>query len=147
MPESVSSTDLEFEQKPEHAVLLTIPARPDYITLARLALAGLGSEGRLQEETVSDLKVAVSEACALLLRFVDDEPHQATIRIVFEMAGDRWRVQVSGDAITLPPIEELEDPASETGLGVTIIRALVDELEVAIDEDGVGLLRLVKLVR
>jgi serine/threonine-protein kinase RsbW len=146
MPERVSPAELKVEPKPDNTVLLTIPARAEYITLARLALAGLGNQGRLQEETVADLKVAVSEACALLLRFISADEPAAKIRIAFRMFDGRWAVEVSGDPGRLPPLQELEDPSTETGLGLTIIRALVDQLDVGAEEEGRDRLRLVKHV-
>jgi len=42
-------------------VRLTIPAKPEYITLVRLALSGLSRLRPLDEETLGDLKLAVTE--------------------------------------------------------------------------------------
>jgi hypothetical protein len=45
-------------------VRLTIPAKAEYITLVRLALSGLSNLRPLDEETLGDLKLAVTEACS-----------------------------------------------------------------------------------
>jgi serine/threonine-protein kinase RsbW len=50
-------------------VSLTIPARPDYLVLARLALAAVCRLTSLSPEEVADLKLAITEAAN---DFVDD---------------------------------------------------------------------------
>jgi hypothetical protein len=47
---------------PAPAVELEVPARPEYVAVVRLALASLGRLVGLDEVTVEDLKIAVSEA-------------------------------------------------------------------------------------
>ena len=50
-------------------VSLTIPARPDYLVLARLALSAVCRLTPLSPEEVADLKLAITEAAN---DFVDD---------------------------------------------------------------------------
>ena len=59
----------------EHVVRLDFPAKPDYLLLARLALAGIARALPLDEEAVADLKLAVTEACGNAVRhaYEDDE--------------------------------------------------------------------------
>jgi anti-sigma regulatory factor (Ser/Thr protein kinase) len=49
-------------------VRLTIPAKPEYITLSRLALAGLSRVRDFSDETLADLKLALTEACSNSVR-------------------------------------------------------------------------------
>ena len=42
---------------------LRIPAQPENLALARLALAGVGAVAGAREDVIADLKVAVTEAC------------------------------------------------------------------------------------
>jgi serine/threonine-protein kinase RsbW len=49
-------------------VRLTIPAKAEYITLVRLALSGLSQLRPLSDETLGDLKLAVTEACSNSVR-------------------------------------------------------------------------------
>ena len=44
-------------------VTLAIPARTEYLILARLALAGIAREVEIDQATLADLKLAVTEAC------------------------------------------------------------------------------------
>jgi anti-sigma regulatory factor (Ser/Thr protein kinase) len=57
-------------------VSLTIPARPDYLVLARLALSAVCRLTPLSPEEVADLKLAITEAANDFVdetRDIDDE--------------------------------------------------------------------------
>jgi serine/threonine-protein kinase RsbW len=133
-------------------VRLTIPAKPEYITLSRLALAGLSRVRAFSEETLADLKLALTEACSNSVRhaYGDGDGH---VDISFELLDDRLIVEVTDDGTGF----ELEDGAgdgdgvgdelTEGGLGIAIIRSIADEVEISGGPDGRGSrLRFVKLL-
>ena len=129
-------------------VRLTIPAKAEYITLARLALSGLSGLGPLGEETLGDMKLAVTEACTNSVRhgYHDGE---GTVEVVYELLPDRLVVEVADDG---PGFDAAGDrPAgnglAEGGLGIAIIRAVSDEFEAGKQADGSGSrLRFVKFL-
>ena len=47
---------------------LSIPAKPEYVVFSRLVLTGLARTTEIDEETLGDLKVAVTEACSRSVR-------------------------------------------------------------------------------
>lgn len=49
-------------------VTLEIPAKAEYLVLCRLALAGLLRDLDFSEEAISDLKLALTEACSNSIR-------------------------------------------------------------------------------
>lgn len=131
------------------AVRLTFPAKPDYLLLARLALSGLARALPVGEELLADLKLAVTEACGNAVRHAYDGEDGA-VTVVFRVAGDRLEMIVEDQGIG-PDIPEPEPGASpftgplESGMGMPIIRAIVDELEVGRGADGQGtVLRMTK---
>jgi serine/threonine-protein kinase RsbW len=129
-------------------VRLTIPAKPEYILLGRLALSSLARLQPLSDEELSDLKLALTEACTNSVRHAyRDAP--GTVEILYELLPDRVVVEVtdSGEGFT-PPAEREEDPddLAEGGLGLAIIRALADELEIGERSGGGSRLRFVKLL-
>jgi serine/threonine-protein kinase RsbW len=131
------------------SVRLTIPAKPEYITLGRLALTGIARLHELPDDTVGDLKLALTEACTNSVRHAYVEG-DGEVQIVYELHSDRLVVEVSdeGPGFT-PPSDELEQgdgDLSEGGLGIEIIRALTDELELVAGEAGVRL-RFVKYLQ
>ena len=128
-------------------VRLTIPARAEYVLLGRLALSGITRMRPLNDETLNDLKVAVTEACTNSVRHAYRD-NGGTVDIVYELHKDRLVVEVSDDGSGFDPDEVEEvDQLTEGGLGIAIIRALVDEFEVGERGDGRGSrLRFVKFL-
>ena len=131
-------------------VQLTIPARPEYITLSRLALSGLARVRPLAEDTLADLKLALTEACSNSVRhaYAGGEGH---VQISFELREDRLVVEVEDDGTGFEHAgtgRELErDELTEGGLGIAIIKAIADEFELSYRATGAGSrLRFVKLL-
>lgn len=129
-------------------VQLTIPAKAEYITLGRLALTGISRLRPLGEETLADLKLALTEACSNSVRhaYRDGEGH---VEIVYELHPDRLVVEVTDDGEGFDPAHSRgEGPdLTEGGLGIAIIRSIADELEIGAGEGGRGSrLRFVKVL-
>ncbi len=124
---------------PESVVRLTIPAKPEYIALGRLALAGISRVYALPDETLADLKLALTEACTNSVRHAYESANGGTVEIVYELEADRLAIEVAddGEGFAVEELTEAE-PLSESGLGIAIIRALADELEIEQGVDGTG---------
>ena len=139
MPQGVTADD--------HSVRLTIPAKPEYITLGRLALTALARVRPLPEETLSDLKLALTEACTNSVRHAYQHGREGMVEIVYRLTPDSVVVEVADDGEGFEP-DELENgdsgELSEGGLGIAIIEALADELEIAESAHGGSRLRFVK---
>jgi serine/threonine-protein kinase RsbW len=106
-------------------VSLTIPARPDYLVLARLALSAVCRLTPLSAEEVADLKLAITEAAN---DFVGDPPPDAEeerLSFSFRLLDDRLLMELRGSAGDVS--------ASEQELGRAIIEATVDESDFAGD--------------
>ncbi|TML23999.1 MAG: ATP-binding protein [Actinobacteria bacterium] len=121
-------------------VRLTFPAKADYLLLARLALAGLARSLPLDPELVADLKLAVTEACGNAVRHAYTDS-TGPIMVEFVTADDRLEMIVedrgSGfDGGTIGEWENGKPP--EGGMGMAIMRAVVDELDVRGGDDGHG---------
>jgi len=132
------------------AIRLTIPAKPEYITLGRLALTGIARlrTEPLSQEVLGDLKLALTEACTNSVRHAYGDG-DGVVEIVYELHPDRLVVEVSdrGEGFEPPaaPATALDsDDLSEGGLGIAIIEALADELEIAERADGGSRLRFTK---
>ena len=132
-------------------VRLTIPAKAEYITLVRLALSGLSQSRELPDETLGDLKLAVTEACSNSIRHAYNDGREGSVEVVYEIHPDRLVVEVSDDGpgFSAPePASGGKDGLDEGGLGIAIIRELADELEFGPGDGGQGSrLRLVKFIQ
>jgi serine/threonine-protein kinase RsbW len=130
-----------------YAVRLTIPAKPEYITLGRLALTGIARarDGGVSAEVLGDLKLALTEACTNSVRHAYADGGGA-VEIVYELYPDRLEVIVAdeGEGFTHVATTRDDDELSEGGLGIAIIEALADELDIAPREQGGARLRFVK---
>jgi serine/threonine-protein kinase RsbW len=130
-------------------VRLSFPAKPDYLLLARLALAGVARTLPIGPELLADLKLAVTEACGNAVRHAYD-PGEGTVDLAFVLADDRLDliVEDSGTGIRVPAEALVAEPmpvaapetrqVRESGMGMAIIRAIVDELEVRGGTGGRG---------
>jgi serine/threonine-protein kinase RsbW len=128
------------------AVRLCIPAKPEYISLGRLALTGLSRLRAFPDDVLADLKLALTEACTNSVRHAYDGG-EGMVEILYELHDDRLVVEVtdSGEGFEhdTSQVEE-QDELAEGGLGIAIIEALADELEIGRPNGGGSRLRFVK---
>jgi len=127
-------------------VRLTIPARPEYITLSRLALMGLARVRPMSEETLADLKLAITEACSNSVRHAYGDA-AGVVEISYQLDHERITIEVADDGTGFDHDSAGlgGDDLSEGGLGIVIIRSIADELEIGESEGGRGSrLRFVK---
>ena len=140
-------TDTPRSDAATRAVRLTIPAKPEYITLCRLALTGISRLRPVSDEVLADLKLALTEACSNSVRHAYDGG-EGTVEIVYELHSDRLVIEVVDDGEGFDPAEEREEDAgdlTEGGLGIAIIRSVADDLEIGTGGAGRGSrLRFVK---
>jgi serine/threonine-protein kinase RsbW len=135
----------------DHPIRLTIPAKAEYISLCRLALTGLSRVRDLGEETLADLKLALTEACSNSVRHAYGEDG-GRVEVLYDLRPDRLVIEVTDDgagfAVEEGPAAPLEaDELTEGGLGLAIIRAIADEFELGARDDGSGSrLRFAKLL-
>lgn len=134
----------------DRIVRLTFPARAEYLLLARLTLSGLARELPLDDELLADLKLAVTEACGNAVRHAYPGA-VGDVSLVFVIDDTRLQMTVEdyGDGIQAPdsPDDEADalDGPLESGMGMPIIRAIVDELAVEPGSNGRGtVVRMVK---
>lgn len=130
------------------AIRLTIPAKPEFITLGRLALTGIARlRGEMSQEVLGDLKLALTEACTNSVRHAYAEG-EGMVEIVYELHPDRLVVEVRdhGEGFEPPaePAGSQGGELSEGGLGIAIIQALSDEFELGESAQGGSRLRFVK---
>lgn len=111
-------------------VELEVPADPAYLAVLRTATAGLAARMDLTLDEIEDLRIAVDEACALLLGVggdAADDPGagagpqtRAPLRAAFDLGDDVLQVRVSGPATTLP---------ERSSFAWAVLEALVGEID------------------
>jgi serine/threonine-protein kinase RsbW len=137
-------------------ITLDIPAKAEYVVLGRLALAGLLRERGFSADAVADLKLALTEACSNSIRHGcgGHENGESQVRLSFEVFEDRLIMKIRDegagfheDDIDCPQCAAVEgaDHLAEGGMGISIIRAVVDEFELERPDEGGTTLVLTKL--
>jgi serine/threonine-protein kinase RsbW len=121
-------------------VRLTIPARAEYITLCRLALTGIARLRELSDELLADLKLALTEATSNSVRHAYGDKDPGVVEISYELFPDRLVIEVTDEGEGFDPAaaEASADELSEGGLGIAIIRAIADEVEIGAQPGGKG---------
>jgi len=114
-------------------VTLVMPAKTEYLILARLALAGIARGTTIPEQILADLKLAVTEACGNSVRHAYPS-NPGLVRVRYEVTDTAIEILVEdegagSEASLWTEPREGEQPA-EGGMGLAIIRAIVDELEI-----------------
>ena len=121
-------------------VRLSFPAKPDYLLLARLALSGLAREVPMADEVLADLKLAVTEACGNAVRHA--YPHGAgDVWVSYKISDAVLEMVVADQGAGLAGHEIAEHPIVgpvERGMGISIMRAIVDDLDIHAGPDGRG---------
>jgi len=132
------------------SIKLRIPAKPEYVSLCRLALTGLAELRSMADETLADLKLALTEAVSNSVRHAYGPDGPGHVDITYELRPDRIGIEVVDDGAGFDPDETPSfdgDELSEGGLGIAIIRTIADELEILSQPGARGSrLRFVKLL-
>ena len=126
-------------------VELEIPARAEFVALARLVVSAMASsDAILSDDQIDDLKLAVSEACTNAIEAHDSISTKERV-LVRCWSDDRClRVSIEDrgpgfDPSSLPDHPPPTDPDRhkfERGLGIPLIRALVDEVQISSSSGG-----------
>jgi serine/threonine-protein kinase RsbW len=117
----------------EDQVLLRLPADSAYLTVLRTATASLASRLDFTVDEIEDLRIAVDEACALVLPHTQEG---ADLECAFTLSSASLGVTVAAAT------RDADMPAKDT-FAWTLLHALVDDLTSTID-DGRMTVTLVK---
>ena len=126
-------------------VVIELPARLDYLAVARLVVtAAAGLEPALPESRLDDLKLAISEACSNAIKAQIGSKRPEPVEVRCTLAADRFDVDVRdrGPGFDPDAVDQLPEPADparlghESGLGLPLMRVLTDEVSFAPTTDG-----------
>jgi len=122
----------------EHVVRLSFPAKPDYLLLARLALSGIGRTTPVSEELLADLKLAITEACGNSVRHAYPDG-QGDVSVSYVFGSDGIELIVEDQGVGLAADDAAPTPGTgDSGMGMSIIRTVVDEFDIRPGADGHG---------
>lgn len=129
---------------PPETVELRVPSRAEWVALVRLATAAVANRLQFSIEDIEDVKLAVAEACTAVLQH---PKHGEFIEVTCDVLPGALglRVRDSGRRAAAQPVRALDfDEARSAGLGVFLIRTLMDEVRYDVQPDTGTDLRMIK---
>ena len=103
-------------------IRLEIPAAPEYLRLARLAVADVGARAGWSYEDIDDLRIAVDELCYA----IGAGAEHGRLTLSYQVA--QQAIEVRGTGSDTTPL------AAPGELARAIIAAVVDEFDLEVDE-------------
>jgi anti-sigma regulatory factor (Ser/Thr protein kinase) len=119
-------------------VRLAFPPEPRLLGTVRLVVGIVARKAGMGAEGIEDLKVAVSETCAVAVGDLTRAGRQDPIEIDLVETPDRFGIEVRDRAPT--PVRDAAGPddpeVDDRELGLALVGALVDDLKTATLEGG-----------
>jgi serine/threonine-protein kinase RsbW len=112
------------------SVDLRIPSKPEWVAVARLAVAAVANRLPFSVEEIEDLKLAIAEACTICIQ---QAPQSETIDITCEAAPAHLRVRVRAHRYQARGEGPRPSMLAVEGLGIFLIQALMDTVEYNLD--------------
>ena len=106
-------------------VKLTLPARPENVSVIRHVLGAFAEALRLPDELVEDLRLAVTEACTNVVRHAYPPEQPGPVEISIVPSEDQVSVVVADCGRGIGSSSDTTGP----GLGLPLIAAIADEVE------------------
>jgi serine/threonine-protein kinase RsbW len=117
---------MDNDRGPEARVTMQVPADSAYIAVLRTTTAGLASRLDFTVDDIEDLRIAVNEACALLLR---QAASGATLDCVYDLRPREMTVTVSA-------LTQGSELPSRNGLPWMVLKALAGTVNAQLGPDG-----------
>jgi serine/threonine-protein kinase RsbW len=106
-------------------VKLTLPARPENVSVIRHVLGAFAEALRLPDELVEDLRLAVTEACTNVVRHAYPGGQAGPVQISIQPLGEAVSVVVSDQGRGIGASSDTTGP----GLGLPLIAAIADKVD------------------
>jgi serine/threonine-protein kinase RsbW len=132
---------LEAPNASSGVVRISIPARAEWVAVARLAVSAVASRQRFSIDEIEDIKLAIAEACTNAIQHGSAE---GSIDIECELRDDALVTTVRdrgmGPRLGTVNEERIGEMGRTEELGVFLIRALMDDVAYTSDvRDGTQL--------
>jgi serine/threonine-protein kinase RsbW len=112
-------------QRVDTDVKLTLPARPENVSVIRHVLGAFAEALRLEDELVEDLRLAVTEACTNVVRHAYPPEQTGPVEISIQPLEEQVTVIVSDHGRGIGTSSDTTGP----GLGLPLIAAIADVVE------------------
>jgi serine/threonine-protein kinase RsbW len=135
---------------PGQPLELTFPAQSEWVSVVRLATAGVASRMGFSYDEVEDIKLAIAEACNNAILHVHPEKASQIVRVQWLPCARHLEISVIDGGSLEPhhlPLSESKNDLGELpegGMGLLLIEALMDEVEQSTTTQGNTVMRMIK---
>lgn len=127
-------------------IKFTIPGKPAYLTMVRLAIGSVADMSGFDFEEIEDIKTAMSEACKnISCHGLSGFAEEYTVECVADEGYLEMYVTDNSDGHVLEKVAKpCLDCPNEGNLGVFVIQSLVDEIQLIDNAQGKKTIKMVK---
>lgn len=111
---------------------LALPARAENIAVVRHAFGALGEVFAIDEEVVSDIRLAVTEACTNVVVHAYPDDHEGPLQVLATLRDGELTVFVRDEGRGIVPRPD----SPGLGLGLPLIASLTEAMQLSHSEDG-----------
>lgn len=126
------------------SISMAIPSKPEYVGVVRLTVSAIANRMGFNIEEIEDIKVAVAEACTNAIKHSLNQDFMVS----FDIFEDKMAICIKdeGKGYKMDELNEpdLTNPREEGGLGIFIIKSLMDEVNLT---SNVGLGTEIKMIK
>jgi serine/threonine-protein kinase RsbW len=138
----------------ERKFTLKVPSSTENLALIREFVTSIGRQARMSDEDISQLELAVDEACANVIEhaYGHDISKEVIIRAIFDEDEVRISVIDTGhgfdpEKLNRETLKELVSRRKSGGLGIRLIKSLMDEVSYEIIPGQKNELHMTKKIR
>lgn len=117
------------------SLCISVPNKPEYVSVVRLTASAIASRMGFSFEEIEDIKVALAEACTNVIKHgMCNKIDNYEIEFVMEENKITIEITDKGTGFSCKDVSEpdLNSP-KEGGLGIFIIKSLMDEVDIKSD--------------
>ncbi|HQR36550.1 MAG TPA: ATP-binding protein [Blastocatellia bacterium] len=138
----------------ERKFTLQVPSSTENLALIREFVTSIGRQATLNEEEINKLELAVDEACANVIEhaYGHDITKDVSVRATFD--DERLKISVIDEGRGFDPtgvnqksLDQLVHERRSGGLGIRIIKTLMDEVSYEIEPGLKNELHMTKLIK
>lgn len=128
-------------------VCISLPSKPEYVSIARMTSSVVANKIGFNIEEIEDIKVAVGEACNNAVLHGCEE--SSNFSVEFTIGEDKVIIEIrdegNGFNVDKCPVPDICNP-KEGGLGIFIIKSLMDDVEVKSSPGNGTIIKMIKHV-
>ncbi len=143
-------------QKKHNEFHLKLPADSENLNVIRRFVIGIARKMGFHEDEICQIEVAVDEACANVIEhaYIDEQSKERNIDVTVKKNPDQIEITIADlgvgfnpDALKTPDMEEYLKEMKPGGMGVHLIRTLMDDVNFCINPGFCNEVKMVKYLK